>query len=246
MGEAQLISFPNDDLLSAAVAGQWLSAIASARKSGRKHLVALSGGRITRKFFAAASAQAWQCKLTFEGVEFFWADERCVPPGDTESNFRLADENLFRPAGIKVECVHRIRGELPPRDAAQAASEDLTRATGATSGVIPVLDLVLLGMGEDGHVASLFPRDAATEMNREAVYLAVENSPKPPPNRITLGHAPIAAAREVWVLASGRGKEVTLRESLSSHGTTPLARVIQARAVTKIFSDLNLSGREVS
>lgn len=240
MGEAQLISFPNDDLLAAAVAEQWLSAIALAQQSGRKHLVALSGGRITKKFFAAAAAHAQQRKLTFDSVEFFWADERCVPPGDAESNFHLADENLFTLARVREESVHRIRGELPPMSAAQAASDDLVRTAGASPKVMPVLDLILLGIGEDGHVASLFPGDMLTAQDNVSVFLAVENSPKPPANRVTLGYGSITAAREVWVLASGRGKEPALRESLSSRGKTPLARVIEERAVTKIFSDISL------
>lgn len=238
MGEAQLISFPNDDRLATAVAEQWLSAIASAQRAGRKHLVALSGGRITKMFFASVVAQASQHKLTFDGVEFFWADERCVPPGDADSNFRLADENLFRLAGIKPESIHRIRGELPPADAAQAAAEDLFEAAGCGPGAMPVLDLILLGMGEDGHVASLFPGNAVTAQNRQAVFLGVENSPKPPPNRVTLGHGPISTAREVWVLASGGGKEAALRESLGPAGRTPLAKVIQNRAATKVFTDI--------
>lgn len=240
MGEAQLISFPNDDLLAAAVAGQWLSVIASAQSAGRKHLVALSGGRITKKLFAATVGGALQRKLTFEGVEFFWADERCVPPGDAESNFRLADENLFTLARVSEESVHRIRGELPPMDAALAASEELIKTSGAKPGAMPIFDLILLGMGEDGHVASLFPSDMSTAQDQASVFLAVENSPKPPADRVTLGHGPITAAREVWVLASGRGKEPALRESLLSNGQTPLARVIQKRAVTKLFSDIRL------
>ena len=239
MGEAQLISFPNDDHLAAAVAEQWLSVIASAQQAGRKHLVALSGGRITKKFFAATVAQAAQWKLAFDGVEFFWADERCVPPTDVESNYRLADENLFRLAGVKPSAIHRVRGELSPTEAAQAASADLIATTETRSGTMPVLDLVLLGMGEDAHVASLFPDNAITAQDSESVFLAVANSPKPPPNRVSLGHGAIAAARDVWVLASGAGKQTALCESLSPTGRTPLAQVIQNRATTKIFTDIS-------
>ena len=238
MGEAKLISFSSDDQLAAAVASEWLSAIKAAQHAGRKHLVALSGGRITRKLFAAVVARSKPESQAFAGVEFFWADERCVPPGDVESNFRLADENLFRLAGINSSAVHRIRGELPPAEAAAQATAELERAAGGASGTMPVLDLVLLGMGEDGHVASLFPGDVGTAQNREAVFLAVANSPKPPPHRVSLGHGAIAAAREVWVLASGRGKESALRESLSPAGRTPLAPVIKNRPATKIFTDI--------
>ena len=105
---------------------------------------------------------------------------------------------------------------------------------------MPVLDLVLLGMGEDGHVASLFPGDAKTGSDSQSVFLSVENSPKPPPSRVSLGHAAIAAAREVWVLASGSTKQAALVESLREGGTTPLAEVIRRRISVKIFSDMPL------
>ena len=92
-------------------------------------------------------------------------------------------------------------------------------------------------MGEDGHVASLFPREASELRESRAVYRSVIG-PKPPPNRVTLGYAAIVAARKVWMLASGAGKEIALRESLSATGTTPFGRVIQLRSRTNIFTDI--------
>jgi 6-phosphogluconolactonase len=101
----------------------------------------------------------------------------------------------------------------------------------------PLLDLAFLGMGEDGHVASLFPGAWEAAVRDKSVYLPVVAS-KPPPQRITLNFAALVAARHIWVLASGAGKENALRESLSANGTTPLARVLQAREQTLIFTDL--------
>ena len=148
------------------------------------------------------------------------------------------DENLFRHGNIGSGGIHRIRGELPPAEAVRKATADLITAAGVKAGGMPVFDVVLLGMGEDGHVASLFPGDAVTSQDRSSIFIAVGNSPKPPPNRVTLGHAPVSAAREVWVLATGQGKEAALRESISTSGHTPLAQVIRSRAVTKIFTDI--------
>ena len=102
----------------------------------------------------------------------------------------------------------------------------------------PVLDLIFLGMGEDGHVASLFPNASAEIVNCARPFLAVENSPKPPLKRISMSYAVIATAKQVWVLASGIGKEVVLRESLEANGRTPLAQVIGSRSRTKIFTDI--------
>lgn len=239
MGTAKLISFPNDDALAAAVAKEWLSVVGQARAARRIFRVALSGGRITKKLFAAVVAEAVRQPGILEPVEFFWADERVVPPDDPESNFLLANECLFKPTGISSSAIHRIQGELESGDAARLATADLRQSCGLNTGQ-PVLDLVLLGMGEDGHVASLFPGHEEALADGDSVFRPVYNSPKPPPQRVTLGLGAICAANEVWVLASGKGKERALRNSLQSEGSTPLARVIQLRANTMVFNDIQL------
>jgi 6-phosphogluconolactonase len=246
MGNVEQISFASADDLARAVASAWLDEIESANRAGKTHCVALSGGRIAQKFFAATVEQAKTRAVSFERVHFFWADERCVPPNDPESNFKLANELLFAPLKIPANQIHRIRGEDLPEKAAALASAEMIRIIPTTSpssrrgeGVysLPVLDLIYLGMGEDGHVASLFPGASSEILNCTVPFLAVENSPKPPPRRISLSYAAIAAAKQVWVLVSSAGKETSLRESLAPSGKTPLARVIQSRLQTKIFSD---------
>ena len=94
-------------------------------------------------------------------------------------------------------------------------------------------------MGEEGHVASLFPGEPQELITSKDVYRAVVAA-KPPPHRITMGYSTIAAARQVWVLASGPGKEKALRDALGPGGSTPLARLIQLRSDTKIFTDIVL------
>ncbi len=274
MKKFELISFATADELAGTVAGRWLDEIESVNRAGKSHCVALSGGRIAQKFFSSVVEQAKMRKIGGRGtpslptnVHFFWADERCVPPDDRESNFRLANELLFTPLKISESQIHRIRGELPPDKAAALATAEILRIVPAASpsprrgegrgeeavfsdsiplsplkrgeGVhsLPVLDLVFLGMGEDGHVASLFPSENEAVSSDNAVYRAVKNSPKPPPNRVTLGYAAIAAARQAWVLVSGAGKEAALQESLATNGCTPLARVTKFRTQTTIFSD---------
>ncbi|MEN9576128.1 MAG: hypothetical protein RL514_3983 [Verrucomicrobiota bacterium] len=199
--------------------------------------LALSGGRIAKDFFRAVTQRAQERGQSFAHVHFFWADERCVAPADAESNYRSAAELLFQPLGLPAGNIHRIRGEDEPEVAARAAEAELRRIAPANSAGQPVLDLVLLGMGEDGHIASLFPGEADDVMSSPAAYRAVTAS-KPPPRRVTLGYATIAAAREVWVLASGVGKEAALQESLSPDGKTPLACVLREQTRTRIFTDL--------
>ena len=106
---------------------------------------------------------------------------------------------------------------------------------------MPVLDLILLGMGEDGHTASLMPNTSPSVANSREPYVHVANSPKPPPDRLTLTYPVLASAREVWVLVSGEGKEEAFRQSLRQDGRTPLARVLQSRRQTRVYSTLPAS-----
>lgn len=238
MTKFALIRFPNADELAQAVAAAWLDEIATAKQASQPYHVALSGGRITLKLFSAAVDLAKARNVALNNVHFFWADERCVPPDDPESNFRVAHERLFSPLKIPSDQIHRIRSEESADFAAAEAEAELCRLAPRDAHGQPVLDLIFLGIGEDGHVASLFPGEPEGIASCQAAYRAVTNSSKPPPQRITLGYAAITAARHVWVLASGSGKEAALRESLKPTGRTPLARVIQTRQRTQVFSDI--------
>ncbi len=95
MANYELISFETADELARAAAGAWLDEIEAANRAGKLHCVALSGGRITQKFFTETVAQAKVRQISFENCHFFWADERCLPPTDPESNFKLANDLLF-------------------------------------------------------------------------------------------------------------------------------------------------------
>jgi 6-phosphogluconolactonase len=234
-----LLSFKNADELARAAACAWLDEVEAANRSGKVHCVALSGGRITQKFFASLVEQGKGRATSFERVHFFWADERCVPPTDAESNFKMAQELLFGFLKLSERQIHRVRGEEAPELAAELAEKDIRRVASPDSEGRPILDMVFLGLGEDGHVASLFPSESETWMADKAIYRVIRNSPKPPPNRVTLGYGAIASARQVWMLASGSGKESALRESLSP-GTTPFGRVLRLRPSTKIFTDISL------
>ncbi len=258
MTNFDLLSFASADELARAAASAWLDEIETANRAGKPPCVALSGGRILQRCFTAAVELAGQRQISFGNVHFFWADERCVPPTDPDSNFKLANELLLLPLKIGAEKIHRLRGEILPAEAVKIAEAELRRFAGSAG--IPAgesgsetrllagkdagasrLDLVLLGMGEDGHIASQFPNADPKTLNSPAPFLPVENSPKPPPRRISLSYTAIADARQVWALVSGAGKEAAFRESIQPSGRTPLARVIQSRppqSPVKVFTDL--------
>lgn len=244
-GKFEMVRFEGASGLAEGAAREWIEDLRKA-SAATPYCVALSGGRIARQFFMdvaamvskSAADKAKDGMRPLDRVDFFWGDERCVPPGDSESNFREAQEALLRPLGIASQRVHRVRGELPPEEGARQAAEEIRQICPVNTEGQPVLDLILLGMGEDGHVASLFPGEAEEARSSKAVFRAVVSQTKPPPHRITLGYGVIAAARQVWVLASGSGKEGALRASLDPGGQTPLARVLKSRNFSRIFTDL--------
>lgn len=228
-----------------------LAAAAAARLVERVHgvplrapplAVALSGGRVAPLFFDAivaadrAAGPSAVPRLAFRPVHFFFADERCVPPADPESNFAAARARLFEPLRVPSARIHRLRGEEVPAVAAHTAGAALRALLRAPPADLPALDLVCLGMGEDGHVASLFPEAPPEVTESPAVYVPVVG-PKAPRRRLTLTFAALAAAREIWVLVSGVGKEAALATSLAG-GPTPLARVLRENPRVTLFTDL--------
>ena len=239
MPNCELISFASDDALARAAADRWLEELAARPDTGAPYGVALSGGRIAKRLFTAVAGGARMRSVSLANLHFFWSDERCVPPTDAESNFAPAKALLLDPLGIQPDKIHRLRGEISPPRAATEAEAEICRIAPLTDAGQPVLDLIFLGMGEDGHVASLFPGAPDAVARSKAVYVPVVAS-KPPPQRITINFATIAAARQVWVLASGAGKEDALRRSLSANGDTPLARALQMRGQTVVFTDITL------
>lgn len=154
--------------------------------------IALSGGTTPR---AMHEALARMSDVPWQAVEIYFGDERCVPPDHSDSNYRMARESLLDRVPIPPGNVHRPEAENPERGAAAQAYEKILPAA---------IDLVVLGIGEDGHTASLFPGSPALGEN-ERRYLPV-TGPKPPPERLSLTPRGLAEARELLMLASGAGK----------------------------------------
>lgn len=237
MGTYELLRFADPEALARSVAAEWLKHAGRAAADPQPYCVALSGGRIAKQFCAAVAQQAAAQPAGLRQVHFFWGDERCVAPSDPESNFGLARDALLSPLGIAAGHIHRIKGEEPPERAAQLAERELRELVRRERQGQPMFDLVFLGLGEEGHVASLFPGESEELIKSSAVFRPVIAT-KPPPQRVTLGYPALAAAEQVWVLASGAGKERALADSLTPGGRTPLGRVLTLRSATKIFTDI--------
>jgi len=150
--------------------------------------------------------------IDWSKIAVFWVDERMVAPGDPDSNFRVARTVWLDEVPIPAERIHRMRGEDPVPGEAGAA---YTRALRAQLGEPARIDLVLLGMGRDGHVASLFPGHRLLRAwDRDVAVL--DDAPKPPPRRITLTLRVLTAARRIVVFASGTAKAEAIRDALKN------------------------------
>jgi 6-phosphogluconolactonase len=175
--------------------------------------VALSGGSTPKQLYAALTKQPLTGQVDWRRVHFFWGDERCVPPDHPDSNYRMAHENLLTHIPLPSENVYRIHGELSSDVAAHSYEDELRRMF---VGKLPRFDLILLGLGEDGHTASLFPgTPAVREDVRWAVAVQHDSPPLPLVDRVTLTLPVLNAAREVIFLVSGAGKAERLAQVLN-------------------------------
>lgn len=201
----------------AALAEEAAQAVAGAaeeavRLRGRFTL-ALSGGSTPRRLYARLASPPFRSRIDWARVHVFWGDERCVPPDHPDSNYRLADESLLSKVPIPPEQIHRMRGEeSDPERAALDYSQELMRVFGLKPGEHPRFDLVLLGLGADGHTASLFPGSPALNENRRLAVATYAELIKA--YRLTLTLPVLNAAAQVIFLASGAEKAEVLRAVL--------------------------------
>jgi 6-phosphogluconolactonase len=204
---------------------------------GVAHL-ALSGGNTPRRSYELLGA----APEALSDVELWFADERCVAPDDPESNYLLVAETLLARAAIPPERVHRMQGEAGPHEGADRYARELSRALVAAGGDhtdpsgLPLLDVIVLGIGPDGHVASLFPGAATLDADEHALCLGVSDSPKPPPERITLTLGVLRAARECVLLVTGAGKADALAAMLGEPSRHVPASLLRRERLT-VFAD---------
>jgi len=170
----------------------------------------LAGGTTPKRCYELLRDAA----IDWPNVHVWFGDERCLPVGDAERNDRMADEALLNHVPIPPAKIHRMNAELGPEVAAARYAALLADA--------PAMDLVLLGIGEDGHTASLFPDNPALNDPRRAV--PVFNAPKPPPERVSMGYAVLNAARRCLIMVAGKGKADAISR-IRNGELLPVARV---------------------
>jgi 6-phosphogluconolactonase len=192
----------SDGLYAQAAAHIDRAGAAAIAERGVFHL-ALSGGQTPLPAYLRLTSSM---ALDWGRIHVYWSDERCVPPSDMRSNYRAASDALLRHVTIPSENIHRIDGKMPPIDAAEAYEATLRRSLRDVGGR---LDLVLLGIGSDGHTASLFPGDPA--LRERDRWVAAVNAPAEPPWRVTMTLPLINAAQDVLFLVTGGEKAEAVR-----------------------------------
>ena len=226
MSTPEILVHPDAALLAKAVAARLVTRLVDAvAAAGHAHLVLTGGGIGTAVLVELAAAPARDA-VDWRQVDFWWGDERFVPAGHPDRNETGARSALLDRINLDPARVHPMPGPDGPDgdDPEAAATRYATWLRAATRpedhGPVPAFDVLMLGIGPEGHVASLFPGMPAVYDNRPVV--AVRGSPKPPPTRISLTFPSIQAAREVWILASGAEKSGAVALALSDAGPAQL------------------------
>lgn len=201
--------FADAPALATGAALQFITCASLAIARADRFAVAISGGSTPILFFAEL-AGAYSAMLDWQKIHIFWVDERCVPPTDAASNYRMAKEQLLDHVSIPAANIHRMLGEEQASAAARIYEAELRDFFVLPSGAWPRFDLVVLGVGEDGHTASLFPATAALHETEDMV--SGNFVPKLNAERITLTFPTINAAACVLVIASGANKSAVIRD----------------------------------
>jgi 6-phosphogluconolactonase len=210
------------DVLARAVAARLVTRIVDVQAARGSASVVLTGGGVGGATLASLATSPACDAVDWSRLDVWWGDERFLPSGDPERNETQAREALLDRVPLNPRRVHPMppsdgpHGDDPEAAASAYAAELAAAARQEDHGPVPSFDVLMLGVGPDAHVASLFPEMPGLHDDRPVI--AVRGAPKPPPTRLSLSFASIRAAREVWLLAAGDGKAGAVRMALSGAG----------------------------
>lgn len=207
--EREVIVLPTKDDVARKGAEELVAAAGESIGAGRTFSVALAGGSTPLGMFKLLAAEPFRSQVSWGKVSFYWSDERCVPPDHPDSNYGAAADALVSPLGLPEASIHRMRGEMDPNSAATEYEREVRQGV---KGDPPRFDLIMLGLGEDGHTASLFPHTQALGITDRLV--AHNYVPKLDAHRLTFTSALINAAGRVMFLVTGEGKAEALKSVL--------------------------------
>ena len=214
-----VITHPDESLLAKAVAARLVTRLVDVQAARGGASVVLTGGGIGPRVRAQRAAAPAREAIDWRRLDVWWGDERYLPDGDTERNETAARAALLDHVNVDPARVHAMPASDGPDPGPEASADryaDQLRAAARPEdhGLVPSFDVLLLGIGPDAHVASLFPEKPAL-YEEERTVVAVRGAPKPPPTRISLTFPAFCAAREVWILAAGESKARAVHLALS-------------------------------
>ena len=217
---------PDPEQVAGVVADQLVTVLRAVQKEGRVPVVVLTGGSISRKVHAAVASHPDRRQVDWKGVEVWWGDERFVGSDDPERNATQAWEDMLSDLPLDRARVHEVPTADQAADVATAAEQYAEDLEASFAGRLPSetwFDVLMLGIGPDGHCASLFP--GRPEVTEDGLALPITQSPKPPPERVTMTMHVLGKAREVWFVATGEEKADALARSVAGGdvGETPSA-----------------------
>ena len=231
--------FPNLEDLSRQAASRFEDLAKRRVAEGRIFAAALSGGSTPRRLYQLLASVPFSDRIPWRSVHLFQVDERCVPPDHADSNYRMVREALLTNGLVPAPNFHRMAAELPDREqAARQYAEELARILKPQAGDWPRLDLALLGMGPDGHTASLFPGSAA--LDEQSRWVAPNYVEKLNAYRLTLTFPVLNAAAEIIFLVAGADKAEALRQVLDASSAAekfPAQRVRPAEGQVRWYVD---------
>ncbi len=212
--------YANRDALSVALSAHVVRLAAKAFEEKGRFRVALSGGSLMDIIIPSLSSNPLRDTVNWSSWHVFWADERWVPWSSPESNYGVAAQRFFCRVTIPDEQIYATDDSLNPSETAKAYESVLAKVFQPGTGQVPRFDLMLLGVGEDGHTASLFPNHPVLNETLRWVVPVLE-APKPPPIRITMTLPVINNARNVFFVAAGPGKSNIMSKLLKPGGKQP-------------------------
>jgi len=210
---ANIRVFDSPAAMAAALADDFHRAVELSKARNKAFTVALSGGHTPRIVFELLAKPPYQNLIDWQRVHFFWGDERCVPPDHPDSNYGMTRRTLLSHISIPLENVHRIQGESEPSKECSRYEAEIRRHFGCLDSDISVFDWIHLGLGTDGHTASLFPNSSAL-VEKKLLCAAVVH-PNSGQQRITLTLPTINSARRISFLVTGQDKAYIVKAILS-------------------------------
>ena len=211
--QRRVLRFTDSESLSREAAHALSTAVRCAVAQRDICSLVLSGGSSPRRMYELLAEPEFSNKIAWEKVHVFWSDERCVGPDDARSNYYLARTCLLEHVPLLPASIHRMYGEIDPQQAALTSAGDIRSFFGERTcvpGYFPSFDCVLLGMGADGHVASLFPGDDSVLQEEKLVIATRAPEGMPVAQRLSMSLPLLAAARDIFFVVCGRDKQPVL------------------------------------